>query len=159
MTAGGPATNDGAALASSVQGVMRATVPLLATIGIEVVEAEPGRVRTRLPFRRENCNHIGTVYAGVLFSFLESSGGALVVVAFDVTRFIPVIVEGTIRYLRPVTGAVEAEMSVTDTERDEVHRALEADPKYSWTLNARAVGEDGRDACEADFVYRFKAIG
>jgi uncharacterized protein (TIGR00369 family) len=152
-------SEDPVATAAALQNVARASVPILAVIGLEVVDAGPGRVRTRLPFRPENGNHIGTVYAGVLFSFLEASGGALVAVAFDVSRFIPVIVEGTIRYLRPVTGAVDADLSVTQAERDEVHRALEADPKYRWTLHARAVAEDGKTACEADFFYRFLSVG
>ena len=64
-------------LSASVEAVLRGTVPSLATMGVEVPDAARGRVRTRLPFRAENGNHIGTVYAGVLFSFLESSGGAL----------------------------------------------------------------------------------
>ena len=149
-----PSPNDTAAV---VQNVLHANVPVLGVMGLEVVEAAPGRVRTRLPFRPENGNHIGTVYAGVLFSFLEASGGALVVMAFDVSRWIPVIVEGTIRYLRPVTGAIACDLSISDRERDAVHRALEADPSHRWILSATAVAEDGRDACEADLVYRFRS--
>lgn len=154
----GSGAEDPAAFAGAVQNIVRTTVPLLGAMGIEVVEASPGRVRTRLPFRAENGNHIGTVYAGVLFSFLESSGGALVFVSFDIARWIPVIVEGSIRFVRPVTGAVETTLEIGHAERDEVHAALEADPKSSWTLHAEAVAEDGRTACEADFVYRFRAI-
>ncbi len=159
MSPGERTADDPAAFAAAVQSLVRTTVPSLDAIGIEVLEASPGHVRTRLPFRSSNGNHIGTVYAGVLFSFIESSGGALVLVAFDVTRWIPVIVEGRIRFARPVTAAVEADLRVDDAERDRVHRELDADPKYAWTLTAHATGEDGRLACEADLVYRFRAVG
>ena len=145
--------------ATTIQNVVRSTVPLLGAIGMEVVEASPGRVRTRLPFMAENSNHIGTVYAGVLFSFLEASGGALVLMAFDVARWIPVIVEGTIRYARPVSGPIECALAVTTAERDAVHAALEADPKHRWVLNAAAIDDTGTTVCEADLVYRFRAIG
>jgi thioesterase domain-containing protein len=158
VSLGEQASEDPAAFAASVQNIVRTTVPLLGAMGIEVVEASPGRVRTRLPFRPENGNHIGTVYAGVLFSFLESSGGALVFVSFDIARWIPVIVEGSIRFVRPVTGAVETTLEIGDAERDEVHAALDDDPKSSWTLHAVASAGDGRVACEADFVYRFRSI-
>jgi thioesterase domain-containing protein len=158
MSSGEVAAEDPAAFAASVQNIVRTTVPLLGAMGIEVVEASPGHVRTRLPFRPENGNHIGTVYAGVLFSFLESSGGALVFVSFDIARWIPVIVEGSIRFVRPVAGAVETTLEVGNAERDEVHKALDADPKSSWTLHAVALAEDKRVACEADFVYRFRSI-
>lgn len=139
-----------------VQNVMRATVPMLASMGIEVTEVARGRVQTRLPLGPQNGNHIGTVYAGVLFSFLESTGGALVLVSFDVARFIPVIVEGSIRYLRPVTSAITCDVALTEDEIDLVHRTLERDATSTWTLTASAIADDGRVACEADLVYRFR---
>lgn len=148
--------SDGTLAPETVENVLRTNVPLVGTMGMEVLEAAPGRIRTRLPFAPQNGNHIGTVYAGVLFSFLEATGGALVLVSFDVSRWIPVIVEGTIRYTRPVTGTIGCDLSLTEDERDEVHRTLENDPKSSWTLAASAVAEDGRVVCEADLVYRFR---
>ena len=145
--------------ANEVENVLRTMVPMLGSMGMEVVDVSRGRVRTRLPFVAQNGNHIGTVYAGVLFSFLEATGGALVLVSFDVTRYIPVIVEGTIRYLRPVTTSVGCDLSLGDDEIDAVHRMLEADPKASWTLRASAADDDGRTVCEADLVYRFRGAG
>jgi len=146
-------------LASSIERIARTTVPALDYIGLEVVDARPGRVRTRLPFRPGNGNHVGTAYAGVLFSFLEATGGLLVLVAFDVSRFVPIIVAGSIRYLRAVTDPVECELSLEQVERDAVHSALEQNPKHRWTLAAAAVAADGGVACEAELVYRFKTIG
>ena len=145
-------------LASSVEQIMRTSVPLMGYIGIEVIEAERRHVRTRLPWDPRNGNHIGTVYAGVLFSFLESTGGAIVLVSFDVTKWIPVVVEATIRYARPVTGAVDCDMRLTEDEVDAVHDALARDPKDRWTFTATAVAEDGRTACEADLIYRFRPV-
>ena len=141
---------------AEVENVLRTMVPTLGSMGMEVLEVGRRRVRTLLPFATQNGNHIGTVYAGVLFSFLEATGGALVLVAFDVSRFIPVVVEGTIRYVRPVRGAVTCDLTVSDEEIDAVHRTLERDPKSSWTLNATAEADDGSTACEADLVYRFR---
>ena len=146
-------------LAPSVEEIMRTTVPLMGQIGIEVVEARRGYVKTRLPWDPRNGNHIGTVYAGVLFSFLESTGGAIVLVSFDVTRWIPVVVEATIRYARPVTGPVVCEMRLSEEDVAAVQATLDRDPKYRWTFTAAAVADDGRAACEADLVYRFRSIG
>ena len=140
----------------AVERVLHTTVPMLGAMGMVVLDVTPGRVRTRLPFLAANGNHIGTVYAGVLFSFLEATGGALVLVSLDVSRWIPVIVEGTIRYARPVKGPIEADLSLSDEERDRVHGMLEADPTSRWTLPAAAVDGEGRVACDADLVYRFR---
>jgi thioesterase domain-containing protein len=144
---------------TDVEKVLHTMVPMLGSMGIEVVDVARGRVRTRLSFAAQNANHIGTVYAGVLFSFLEATGGALVLVSFDVSRYIPVIVEGTIRYVRPVTSTIDCDLSLRSEEIELVHRALEDDPKSSWTLAATAVAEDGRVVCEADLVYRFRQPG
>lgn len=134
-------------------------VPPLGRMGMEVVEAAPGRARLRLPWRPDNGNHIGTVYAGVLFSFLEASGGALVLCSIDVARWVPVIVEGTIRYRRPVTGPIEADLRMSEEEREALTAALEADPKMRWTLPVAAADEAGERVCEADLVYRFRRAG
>lgn len=139
--------------------VFRDVVPLLGHMGVEVEVAEPGHCVTRLPHRAENGNHIGTVYAGALFSFLEASGGALVLCSLDVSKWVPVIVEGTIRYLRPVTGSITADLSLPPDEREALASSLESDPKMRWTLTARATAESGETACEADLVYRFKRPG
>lgn len=157
MSPGESAVEDPAAFAATVQNILRTTVPSVGATGIEVVEAGPGHVRTRLPFLPQNGNHIGTVYAGVLFAFLESSGGALVLVSFDVSRWIPVVVEGTIRFVRPVAGAIEADLNIGPDEIETVHAALDADPKHAWTLHAVAVADDGRVACESDITYRFRS--
>ena len=152
-------TDAGVPSPADVTKLMQSTVPMLGSMGLEAVVVEPRHVRTRLPFSAVNGNHIGTVYAGVLFSLLEASGGALVLVSLDVSRWIPVIVEGTIRYLRPVSGSVDCDLSLTERDVEAVHAALDADPKYRWTFQASAVAEDGRVACEADFVYRFRPAG
>ncbi|MGH2785578.1 MAG: PaaI family thioesterase [Actinomycetota bacterium] len=144
-----PAPND-------VENVLRTMVPALGFMGMEVAEVGHGRVRTRLPHASQNGNHIGTVYAGVLFSFLEATGGALVLVSFDVARYIPVIVEGSIRFARPVTSTIECDLALTQEEIDAVHAMLDGDPKSSWTLAAAARSEDGSVVCEADLVYRFR---
>lgn len=62
----------------------------------------------------------------------------------------PAEVQIVLRTMVPVLDGMGIE------EIELVHRALEDDPKSSWTLAATAVAEDGRVACEADLVYRFR---
>ncbi len=146
-------------LADVLEAVFRDVVPILGRMGVQVVSAEPGRAHLRLPYAQEVSNHIGTVYAGVLFSFLETTGGALVLCTLDVSRWVPVLVEGHIRYVRPVTDTIDAVVEMSDAERDELTRALADNPKTKWSLSVRATDEIGASVCEADFVYRFRAIG
>ncbi len=145
--------------AGTVASVIHRNVPLLEQMGVEVLDVAAGRVRTRLRFEPGNRNHIGTVYAGVLFSFLEASGGALILVSLDVSRYIPVIVEGTVRYLRPVADTITCTLDLSEEERESVHTMLARDSKSRWMLRAAALAEDGRVACEAELIYRFRVVG
>ena len=87
--------------------VLAQTIPRAAEMGIEVVELRPGYVKSKTPFEG-NGNHIGTMYAGVLFTAAELLGGAIALSTFDMTKFYPVV--KALRQLpQPATGAVFAE--------------------------------------------------
>jgi hypothetical protein len=45
---------------------VHAVVPILGAMGLEVLEASPGRAAARIP-TGPNVNHIGVAYAGSLF--------------------------------------------------------------------------------------------
>lgn len=142
-----------------LEAVFRDVVPILGEMGVQVVSAEPGSAHLRLPYRPEIGNHIGTVYAGVLFSFLETAGGALVLTSLDVSRWVPVIVEATIRYLRPVTGTIDVSLEMDAQAREALAKMLEENPKAKWNLTVKATDEVGGTVCDADLVYRFRSVG
>mgnify|MGYP003603307319 FL=1 len=79
---------------------------------------EPGFVRLRVPLAG-NENHIGSMYAGALFTLAEIPGGALFLTSFDASQFYPIVKEMNLRFRRPATGdiVVEARMSAEVIER------------------------------------------
>ena len=93
--------------------VLAQTIPRASDMGIEVVELRPGYVKSKTPFEG-NGNHIGTMYAGVLFTAAELLGGAIALSTFDMTKFYPVVKGLSINFRRPATGAVFAEASMSD---------------------------------------------
>lgn len=56
-----------------------------------------------------NVNHIGTIYAGSLFSIGEYIGGPIFVASFDYTRFYPVVKAVNVQFCRPATTDVTVE--------------------------------------------------
>jgi acyl-coenzyme A thioesterase PaaI-like protein len=143
----------------ALQDVYRDVVPMIGKMGVQVLDAGPGRVTLKLPWGVQNKNHIGTVYAGVLYSFLEVAGGAIIACSIDMTQRVPVIVESNIRFRRRVTTAIETTLELTDPEIASLNAELEADSKYRWTLGASAMDEEGEVVCDADLVYRFLRVG
>ena len=73
--------------------------------GLKAEQLEPGFVRLRMPLSG-NQNHIGTLYAGALFTLAEIPGGALFLTSFDVQRFYPLIKEMNLRFRRPATSDI-----------------------------------------------------
>jgi acyl-coenzyme A thioesterase PaaI-like protein len=73
-----------------------------------------------------NVNHVGTMYAGSLFTLGEIAGGAIHMVSVDTTRLVPIVKEVNIRFRRPAMTDVtmEVELSAEEASRIEAE-ALE----------------------------------
>ena len=98
--------------------------------GLKAEVLEPGFVRLRMPLAG-NQNHIGSMYAGALFTLAEIPGGALFLTSFDAERFYPLVKELNLRFRRPAGGdiRVEARLSRAEIARleDEAARLGKAD--------------------------------
>ncbi len=103
---------------------------------------EPGFVRLRVPLAG-NENHIGSMYAGALFTLAEIPGGALFLTSFDASQFYPIVKEMNLRFRRPATGdiVVEARMSAEEIER--LQGEAQANGKAEYVLELQLT--DGSD--------------
>jgi len=72
---------------------------------MRIEEFEPGSVKVRMP-KIPNVNHIGTVYAGSLFSLVDFAGGVLFSSCFDLKKYFPILKDVTIAYRQPATTDV-----------------------------------------------------
>ena len=55
-------------------------------MGVKVVELKRGYVELKAPLD-VNLSHVGTMYAGALFSLAEVPGGAMYLSSFDVSKY------------------------------------------------------------------------
>lgn len=101
-------------IVEQVNAVMRASIPLMESCRIEIAELEPGYARTTAPFEG-NGNHLGTMYAGVLFSVAEVVGGVMAAVTFDMAKYLPVVKSVNIDFKRPARSDVSAGRGWTRT--------------------------------------------
>jgi acyl-coenzyme A thioesterase PaaI-like protein len=80
----------------------RATIPLVATLGIviEEVSLEKFRAVAFLPDRPEQRNHVGGPHAGAIFTMAETASGAVVQALFSdfFSVATPLIMNGEITY-------------------------------------------------------------
>ena len=103
----------------------RATIPLVATLGIviEEVTLDPIKAVAFLPDRPEQRNHVGGPHAGAIFTMAETASGAVVQALFSdlFTVATPLIMNGEITYralaLGDMRGIASLRGGTNDLER------------------------------------------
>ena len=128
------------------------------SIGIEVVEVERGRVKLRCPLD-PNINHIGTMYAGALFTLAELPGGVLFLTTFDTARFYPMVKGMEIRFRRPATTDITVEVAISDDEVERIQAAADADGKADYSWECELLDAHGTVVATTRNDYQLRAHG
>ena len=136
--------------------VLETGIKFVERSGLKVLELENGRVKCLMPFAG-NGNHIGTMYAGALYTLAEIPGGALFLSSFDVTRYFPIVREQTIKFLKPVTGDVTIEISISDARIAELQAEADAKGKAEFVLEGEIKTADGVVAATSSGIYQLRA--
>jgi len=87
------------------------SIPIIRHMGAEVMEVSPGRVKVKMPLA-PNANHVGTMYAGSLFTLAEFPGGVLFLDYLDGAAIYPIVAEMSIRYRRPALTDISVDMQM-----------------------------------------------
>ena len=138
------------------------SVPILAAMGIRLVEVVPGHAVAELP-PEPNVNHFGVTYAGSLFSVAEMLGGVLCLATFDLegelAGFVPLVRESTIRFRRPALGVVRAEASLGDDEVARVRSDALSTGKGEFVLEATLTDAGGEVVASTVGTYQVRRLG
>lgn len=116
--------------------------PFVERVGLELLLSERGRAVLRLPLE-PNVNHVGTMYAGALFTLAEAPGGSLFLSAFDRSRFFPIVGDLNLRFLAPATTSVLVDARMSSSEMERVASELEGSGKSKWVLDQELIDERG----------------
>ncbi|MBD9426563.1 YiiD C-terminal domain-containing protein [Pseudomonas sp. PDM15] len=123
--------------------------------GLKAEELLPGFVRLRMPLAG-NQNHIGTLYAGALFTLAEIPGGALFLTSFDVQRFYPLIKEMNLRFRRPATSDISVEARLDTEEIERIQNEAEREGKAEYRLELQLKDADGQVVAETSALYQLR---
>lgn len=137
---------------------MSAPFPFVERTGFEVVELRPGHCRARMPLA-PNVNHIGTMYAGALYTLAELPGGAMALATFDASRFYPVVKEMHIRFQALARTDVEVVVSLDDDEIARIRTEAEERGKADWSWECRLTDTDGTVVTVTENHYQLRAHG
>lgn len=136
--------------------VSERVIPFIRRTGLKITRFERGNVEVQMP-RKPNVNHIGTMYAGALFTLAEFPGGALFMSTFDMSKYIPIVTEMTIRFVAPAKGDVRLEISLTDAEIAAIEAEAEANGKAEFVLEGELVSVgDGTVVATSRGLYQVR---
>ena len=127
----------------------------VARAGVQAIVMEPRRIKLQLPLEG-NTNHIGSIYAGALFTVAELPGGALFLTTFDVARFYPVLKAMQIRFRRPAFTDVTVDVALTEEEAQRIAGEAERLGKSEFTLNVEVRDADDRVVAETEGIYQLR---
>ncbi|WP_426414933.1 YiiD C-terminal domain-containing protein [Aestuariirhabdus sp. LZHN29] len=127
-------------------------------MGLRAERLDKGCVKLRAPLQG-NQNHIGTMYAGALFTLAEIPGGALFMTSFDVSRFYPIVKEMKIEFLRPAKTDITCELSMAMEEIEELQAQANERGKVDYTLQAQLIDSDGVLVAQSCATYQLRRIG
>lgn len=124
--------------------------------GLKAEVLEVGHVRLRMPLAG-NQNHIGSMYAGALFTLAEIPGGALFLTSFDAQRFYPIIKEMNLRFRRPATGDIRVEARLSAEEIQQLQKQATEQGKAEYVLQLQLTDESGEVVVESRGLYQLRA--
>lgn len=126
-------------------------------MGIQALELKPGYVKLAAPLEG-NGNHIGSMYAGALFTLAEMPAGALYLTTFDVTRYYPIVKEVHIRFRRPARTDITAAISMTAEQAREIQKVVEQEGKADFTLEIELLDAGGTVVAVGKGVYQLRPM-
>ena len=140
-----------------IRRMVETAIPFVARSGLRCLEMRAGFVRLCMPFDG-NQNHVGTMYAGALFTLAEIPGGALCYCTFDPRKYFPLAKEITIRYRKPVTTDAFIEVGLSAEEIARIQRDLDAGGKADFVVEADILDGSGEPAASMRGLYQIRSV-
>ena len=139
-------------------GMVETGIEFVRRMGLKVVELKRGYVELKAPLEG-NLSHVGTMYAGALFTLAEIPGGALFLSTFDVSKYYPIVKEMTIRYKRPVLTDATVKVSLPEEEAERITKEADETGKSEFVLKAEIFDANGQLVAESDGIYQLRKAG
>ena len=127
-------------------------------MGVQAPVLEHGHVKLSAPLA-PNINHIGTMYAGALFTLAELPGGALFLTSFDVNRFYPIVKEMTIQFRRPAATDAVIDIRMNEAEVQRIQQEADARGKSEYVLEGEVKDTNGQVVALSRGIYQLRKHG
>ncbi|MBN1472774.1 MAG: YiiD C-terminal domain-containing protein [Syntrophaceae bacterium] len=135
--------------------MLESIVKIVNAMEIRIVEMWDRHAKVMLPLK-PNVNHIGTIYAGSLFTAGEFIGGPIFIASFDYTRFYPIVKEINIQFKRPAITDVTVEANLSMDEVSAIQREAYEKGKADWKMNLEIKDQAGAVCCFVQGIWQMR---
>jgi len=136
---------------------LESAITIIEKMGMRILDFKERYVTIMLP-KEPNLNHIGTVYAGSLFSLADYAGGVLFYSSFDGKKYYPVLKEVTITFKKPAMTDVTVTASMTSEQAERIKRITDETGKADWTVDLELKDEKGNICSVVHGIFQMRKI-
>jgi thioesterase domain-containing protein len=133
------------------------TIKIIEKMGMRILDFQKHSVKIILP-KEPNLNHVGTVYAGSLFSLADYAGGVLFYACFDRRKYYPLLKEVTIAFKKPGTTDITCEASMPLTQAEQIKNLTDETGKADWVLDLELKDAKGDICCIVHGIFQMRKM-
>ncbi|MBD2385955.1 type I polyketide synthase [Cylindrospermum sp. FACHB-282] len=136
-------------------------VPIVDKLGIEVIKQTSNGISVMLPAKPENLNHIGTIYAGAMFSLGEAVAAMALVQSLSAHHVNFVVLGVRITYQEMAINDVYCDVYLEPAQISTLLEKLQLQGEVRYTCPVAILDKWGKAICqlEVDFLLRGKSQG
>ena len=125
--------------------------------GLTITALGDRYARFKMPLKG-NANHIGCMYAGSLFILGEFTGGVIPAVAFDLTKYYPIVKEIKIEYLSMAKTDVTLEVEISEEQVRQVESETRENGKADFILRLELKDDSGETVSIVNGIWQMRTI-
>ena len=133
----------------------KTSIPFAVRTGIDATSFEKDNITLKMPLE-PNVNHIGTMYAGALFTLGEMMGGAVAMIYFIENKLIPIVKGLNIKFLKMAKTDITTTYAMRDEEVQKVIEECANNGKAEYRINLELKNENGVVVAVTEGFYQVR---
>lgn len=135
--------------------VSRYIIPFVRRTGVRVISLENGYVLCHMPLKG-NVNHIGTMYAGALFTLAEFPAGPLMLATFGMQRYIPIVTSLDLEFVKAAKTDVTLELTLPADEAQRIESEAVEQGKAEFVMRGELKDTSGEVVARSTARYQMR---
>jgi thioesterase domain-containing protein len=141
-----------------LKNIFETIIPFSARSGIKAIEISATRNEIMMPLK-PNTNHVGTMYAGALFTVAEMMGGAVAMSKFGPLGLVPIVKGLNIKFLKPAKTDITVIHVMTEEESNRIINEANTKGKSDYILNLELKDTTGLTVATSEGFYQVRKMG